>query len=114
MSDLKKAVVSDSDTTKKSKTRNQLPKREAGAAKRDGAVIYLGPDIKGVANHGDVFRDGYRSLFDGMGERAPLFGNLLFPIGEGTKKYAELRKGGPVARLYEAAENCLKEDVRDE
>lgn len=86
------------------------PKVPVRAAKKDGngPVIYLGPDIKGIARHCDVYSGEAGSFFDDKAEEIPVLKELLFPISEGGKKLAELKNGGAVCRLYKAAEAQLK------
>ncbi len=71
-------------------------------------LIYLGPDIKGIARHCDVFSGEAGSFFDAKAKEIPILKELLFPISEGGKKLAELKKGGPVCQLYKEAEEQLR------
>lgn len=71
-------------------------------------MIYLGPDIKGIARHCDVFGGEAGSFFDAKAKEIPILKELLFPIREGGKKLAELKNGGPVCRLYKETEEQLR------
>lgn len=77
-------------------------------------MIYLGPDIKGIARHCDVFSGEAGSFFDAKAKEIPILKDLLFPISEGGKKLAELKKGGPVCRLYQKAEEQLRKGDEQE
>lgn len=85
-------------------------KASARGTKKKGKnpLIYLGPDIKGIARHCDVFNGEAGSFFDAKAKEIPILKELLFPISEGGKKLAELKKGGPVCRLYKEAKEQLR------
>lgn len=85
-------------------------KPPAKGTKKNGKnpMIYLGPDIKGIARHCDVFSGEAGSFFDAKAKEIPILKELLFPISEGGKKLAELKKGGPVCRLYKEAKEQLR------
>lgn len=125
----KKTAVSETDTATKTETKTEVKEetkedvKSAEAEAREEAkedvenaeaeakkepVIYLGPDIKGIASHRDVFSDGVGSFFEKKIEEIPVLKNLLFPISEGGKKLAELKNGGAVERLYQAAKDQLE------
>lgn len=101
--------VTDVETKTEAKAETKAPAKSAKAkeAKKE-PMIYLGPDIRGIANHRDVFSDGIGSFFEKKIEEIPVLKNLLFPISEGGKKLAELKNGGAVERLYQAAEDQLE------
>jgi hypothetical protein len=81
--------------------------------KKKEPMIYLGPDIKGIARYCDVFSEKAGSFFDEKAKEVPILRDLLFPINEGGKKLAELKNGGPAYRLYQAAkEQLMKGDKR--
>ncbi len=89
------------------KTEIKVPTK--GTKKRGkNPMIYLGPDIKGIARHCDVFSGEAGSFFDAKAKEIPVLKELLFPISEGGKKLTELKKGGPVCRLYKDAEQQLR------
>lgn len=94
------------------KTETKAPAK--GTKKRGkNPVIYLGPDIKGIARYCDVFSEKAGSFFDEKAKEVPILRDLLFPINEGGKKLAELKNGGPAYRLYQAAkEQLMKGDKR--
>lgn len=95
------------------KTETKTPAR--GTKKRGkNPLIYLGPDIKGIARHCDVFSGEAGSFFDAKAKEIPILKELLFPISEGGKKLAELKKGGPVCRLYQKAEEQLRKGDEQE
>lgn len=91
-------------------------KPPAKGMKKNGKnpMIYLGPDIKGIARHCDVFSGEAGSFFDAKAKEIPILKDLLFPISEGGKKLAELKKGGPVCRLYQKAEEQLRKGDEQE
>ncbi len=91
------------------KTEAKVPVKSAKAKEtKKEPMIYLGPDIKGIASHRDVFSDGVGSFFEKKIEEIPVLKNLLFPISEGGKKLAELKNGGAVERLYQVAKDQLE------
>lgn len=97
------------ETKTETKAETKAPAKSAKAKEtKKEPVIYLGPDIKGIASHRDVFSDGVGSFFEEKINEIPALKNLLFPISEGGKKLAELKNGGAVQRLYQAAEDQLK------
>lgn len=111
MSELNKTVVSESDTGKKTAAKAAAKTKNA---KKKEALIYLGPSIKGIASHCDVYSDEVDSLFADKINEVPVLKNLLFPISEGGKKMAELKQGGSVSKLYQIAEKKLKEEKKNE
>ncbi|MCM1245916.1 MAG: hypothetical protein NC293_09780 [Roseburia sp.] len=116
----KNAVVPETDTTPKTETKTEAktakkaPVKGAETKKEKEPVIYLGPNIKGIANHCEVFSGGAGSFFDKRAETVPVLKNLLFPISKGGEKLAELKNGGTVARLYQAAKDQLEKGEADE
>ena len=106
----KNDVATIKETAKKTGTK--VPVKET-KKKGKNPVIYLGPDIKGIARHCDVFSGETGSFFDAKAKEIPILRDLLFPINEGGKKLAELKNGGPAYRLYQAAkEQLMKGDKR--
>lgn len=106
MSELNKTVVSDSDTAKKSTTARVAAKKAKEEQKKE-ALIYLGPSIRGIANHCDVFSDEVGPIFAGKIKEIPVLSELLLPISQGGKKMAELKQGGPLSKLYQVAEKKI-------
>lgn len=108
MSGTNKAV---GDTTDgmgaKGKVATKKESKERLKAKSE-VLMYLGPSIKGAANHGQIFRDGISPALAEKIEKIPVLKNLCFPMDEATRKFAELKAGGPVSKLYEAAAVQLK------
>lgn len=89
------------------KTGTKVPVRKTKKKEKE-SMIYLGPDIKGIARHCDVFGGEAGSFFAAKAKEIPILKEFLFPISEGGKKLAELKKGGPVCRLYKEAEEQLR------
>lgn len=110
-----KDSVSESDTgAKKSKKGTEAKARPAaGTEKKTSAkaeaVMYLGPDIKGIASHGVILSDGRGSLFDEVKEKVPMIHSLCVPLDQAPEKYAELKTGGAISKLYQAAEKALNQ-----
>lgn len=109
MSGTNKAVgdTTDGKGAKGRVTTKKEPKERLKA--KSEVLMYLGPDIKGTAKHGQIFQDGISPALAGTMERIPVLKNLCFPMDEATGKFAELKAGGPVSKLYEAAAVQLKE-----
>lgn len=84
------------------------PPAKGTKKKGKNPMIYLGPNIKGIARHCDVFSGEAGSFFDAKAKEIPILKDLLFPISEGGKKLAELKKGGLVCRMYKEAEEQLR------
>lgn len=101
----KNDVATIKETAKKTGTK--VPVKET-KKKGKNPMIYLGPDIKGIARHCDVFSGETGSFFDAKAKEIPILEELLFPISEGGKKLTELKKGGLVCRLYKDAEQQLR------
>lgn len=110
-----KDSVSESDTrAKKSKKGSEAKARPAAKTEKktpakEGAVMYLGPDIKGIASHGVILSDGCGSLFDEVEEKCPMIRSLCVLLDKAPEKYAELKAGGAISKLYKAAEEALKQ-----
>ncbi len=107
MSACKKTAPTEADTVKRTQT-NEKARKEMREKKWE-TLMYLGPDIKGTAKHGQIFQDGISPALAGKMEKIPVLKNLCFPMDEATGKFAELKAGGPVSKLYEAAAVQLKE-----
>lgn len=107
MSETTKKTVSDSDTIKKNKT-TAAKTSTASVEKKEGTLVYLGPNIKGIVYHGDVLRDGGSALLDAQIQKVPVLKELLVPVSSASEKFAELKKGGAISKLYEAAKSQLK------
>lgn len=121
MSNLKKTIVPETDTEKVSETITEKvtetktsARKNTKAAKKKEASIYIGPDIKGIVNHCDVFSDEIDSRFAEKMKEVPILKNLFFPISEGGEKLANLKKGMEISKLYKAAEQKLKEGDSNE
>lgn len=110
-----KDSVSESDTgAKESKKGSGAKARPAARTEKkppakEGAVMYLGPDIKGIASHGVILSDGCGSFFDEVKEKCPMIRSLCVPLDKAPEKYAELKAGGAISKLYKAAEKALEE-----
>ncbi len=101
-------TVSDSDT--RAKKRGSADKRKPTLKE---PVMYLGPDIKGIAKHRSVYCESeVDSFFADKIKEIPVLGALLVPISESGKKMAELEKKEGIYRIYQAAVQKLagKED----
>ena len=83
------------------------PKKPAGAA----AVVYLGPDIYRVANHGTVYANGIiPAHFEEKIAEVPAIRGLIVPVDQ----YAEVAKAvteptGRYSFLYNIVLNATKE-----
>lgn len=83
------------------------PKKSAGAA----AVVYLGPDIYRVANHGTVYANGIiPAHFEAKIAEVPAIRGLIVPVDQ----YAEVAKAvteptGRYSFLYNIVLNATKE-----
>lgn len=113
MSETNKTKVSESDTAKKAAAKTAV-KKDVKSKAEPGPVVYLGPDIKGIVNHCDVFRGGCGSLFDEKVKEFPLLKKMCVPVKEAGRKMAELKNGGAFVKLYEAVKEQLKEGEKDE
>lgn len=110
-----KVSVSESDTgAKKSKKGSEAKARPAAKTEKktpakEEAVMYLGPDIKGIASHGVILSDGCGSLFDDVKEKCPMIHSLCVPLDQAPEKYVEMKTGGAISKRYQAAEKALKQ-----
>lgn len=106
MSTCKKTAPPEADTVKKTQTNEKLIKEMRG--KKRETFMYLGPDIKGTAKHGQIFRDGIDPALAEKIEKIPVLKDLCVPMDEAMGKFVELKTGGPASKLYEAAAVQLK------
>ena len=112
LSEVNKNMVSDSDTGGKTAAKTAKKETKAKTEKtqkvKQEPVIYLGPDIKGIANHRDVFSDGCDSLFGEKLKEIPALKELCVPVTKAGEKMAELKRGGAFCKLYEAVKEQLE------
>ncbi len=113
-----KNTVSESDTGGKTaaKTAKKEPKGKTAKLQKVNKepVVYLGPNIKGIANHLDIFSDGCDSLFGKKLKEIPLLKELCVPVTKAGDKMAELKQGGSFCKLYEAAKEQLEKGEANE
>lgn len=117
MSDVKKAVSSNPDTARKTQTNDNKKnetKEKARKKTKAEAFMYLGPDIKGIVRHGEIFRDEGGEAFLEMQKKIPVLKELYVPIAEAGKKFVELKTGGSASKLYDAAVQQMRKGEADE
>lgn len=103
-------VANESTTTVTAKSKSAT----VGAAvkKKTEPVMYLGPNIKGVAFHCDIYSDGVGPLFEEKIKKVPILKELLIPVTQAGKALTDLKTGGDICRKYQAAETILKESEK--
>lgn len=113
-----KNVVSDSDTGGKTAAKTAKKEAKGKTAKLQKVnkepVVYLGPNIKGIANYLDIFSDGCDSLFGKKLKEIPLLKELCVPVTKAGDKMAELKRGGAFCKLYEAVKEQLEKGEANE
>ncbi len=117
LSDRNKNAVSESDTVKKDTVRTagkRETKSKVEKKTKPEPVVYLGPNIRGVVSHCDVFRDGCGSFFEEKAKEIPVLKDLCIPITAAGKKMMELKSGGAFCKLYEAAAEQLEKGAENE
>ncbi|MCI8570281.1 MAG: hypothetical protein HFI43_02570 [Lachnospiraceae bacterium] len=69
----------------------QEVKQEAQQETKQGAVIYLGPEIPGVVSAGMVFSRGLPPQMERTLKELPAAGKLLVPVGEAVDARKKLK-----------------------
>ncbi len=106
------------DTGAGGKTKNQIEgkknEKKQGETAKAKPVIYLGPDIKGIANHCDVFSDGCGPRLAKICEEIPILRSLCVPLKDAGEKFVQLKTGGIFSKLYQAALEQLEKGAENE
>lgn len=101
-----------SETVKKDvpKEETTQPKKKAAAKKAEvKPVMYLGPDIRGVASHGCVYNNGFSKAITEKMEKIPAFRQLFVPIDELSRAQKDLQdKESSISICYEKVSKELK------
>ncbi len=78
-------------TEKKKAEAKQEVKQEVQQETKQGAVIYLGPEIPGVVSAGMVFSRGLPPQMERTLKELPAAGKLLVPVGEAVDARKKLK-----------------------
>lgn len=95
------------DSRKEGKTEKKL---QQAVLRKTEAVIYLGPNIKGIVNTGTVFNNGLPDNLRQAVKEIPEIGELLIPLSQVVKARKKLSLPGSSLRIfYENAKAYRKE-----
>ena len=85
------------------------PKEEKKAKKPEApkTVVYLGPNIEFVVNHGTVFTDGVPEPLQAKIQQIPAIKGLLVPLDKYADGETEIARGGRLKALYDLVKSKL-------